>query len=281
MRVPRPLNQQVQYKRKPSVPLPSPLMPIPSPYPSINSANEDRAFTVRHFAGDVAYQVDDFMQKNTETMETQTRQLLQGAEGLSFLKPILEVQRVVGAFAADGASAGLEVSSSSTTVSGLGMEAPAAAAAPATALHSSNKWQQAAVLGGLVSHGSSGDLQQASSGNSGGTSNVGRVATSTGKRFLRDMSRLMAQLQASSAHFVHCIKPNGLEQPELLSYEMVAEQLTSLGTLETVQLMGLGFPVRIKYDVVRRRYLPRLAAVEGSALLSPKLFAEMIMEVRA
>ena len=61
---------------------------------------------------------------------------------------------------------------------------------------------------------------------------------------------------------------------------MVAEQLTSLGTLETVQLMGLGFPVRIKYDVVRRRYLPRLAAVEGSALLSPKLFAEMIMEVR-
>ena len=36
--------------------------------------------------------------------------------------------------------------------------------------------------------------------------------------------------------------------------------------------MGLGFPVRIKYDVVRRRYLPRLAAVEEWTL-SPKLFA--------
>lgn len=26
--------------------------------PTINGANEDRTFTVRHFAGDVAYQVD-------------------------------------------------------------------------------------------------------------------------------------------------------------------------------------------------------------------------------
>ena len=75
----------------------------------------------------------------------------------------------------------------------------------------------------------------------------------------------MAQLQSSSAHFVHCVKPNGMEQPELLSYEMVAEQLTSLGRLETVQLMGLGFPVRVKYESVRRRYLPRLASVPGSA----------------
>ena len=68
--------------------------------------------------------------------------------------------------------------------------------------------------------------------------------------------RLMAQLGSSSSHFVHCVKPNGLEQPELLSYEMVAEQLTSLGTLETVQLMGLGYPVRVRYDQVRWRFLP-------------------------
>ena len=42
------------------------------------------------------------MQKNTETMETQTRRLLQ-ANGLAFLRPILEVQRVVGAFSAEHA----------------------------------------------------------------------------------------------------------------------------------------------------------------------------------
>ena len=36
------------------------------------------------------------------------------------------------------------------------------------------------------------------------------------------MGQLMQQLKASTAHFVHCVKPNGLEQPELLSYEMVS-----------------------------------------------------------
>ena len=90
------------------------------------------------------------------------------------------------------------------------------------------------------------------------SSAVGRVASTTGKRFTQDMSTLMAELQATTSHFVHCVKPNAMEQPELLSYELVAEQLTSLGTLEVVQLMGLGFPVRIKYGDLRERYLPRL-----------------------
>ena len=70
--------------------------------PSINGVNEERAFTVRHFAGDVTYRVDDFVQKNTETMEAQTRQLLLGAPGLAFLRPIYEQTRVIGAFAGEG-----------------------------------------------------------------------------------------------------------------------------------------------------------------------------------
>ena len=50
----------------------------------INGCNEDRAFTVRHFAGDVEYAVDDFLKKNAETMEVMTRQLL--APALAFLQ---------------------------------------------------------------------------------------------------------------------------------------------------------------------------------------------------
>merc|ERR1719469_459648 len=52
-------------------------------------------------------------------------------------------------------------------------------------------------------------------------STLNKITTTTGRRFLSDMAALMAQLQASTAHFVHCVKPNGMEQPELLSYEMV------------------------------------------------------------
>jgi myosin heavy subunit len=58
-----------------------------------------------------------------------------------------------------------------------------------------------------------------------------------------------------------------MEQPELLSYEMVAEQLVSLGTLEAVELMGLGYPVRMPYDDVRRKYAGRLSAISGGCSL--------------
>ena len=59
----------------------------------------------------------------------------------------------------------------------------------------------------------------------------------------------------------------------------MAEQLVSLGTLEAVELMGLGYPVRIPYDDVRRRYASRLSAIDGVWMLSPKLFTEMMLEV--
>ena len=242
--------------------------------PSNNGANEDRTFTVRHFAGDVCYLVDEFASKNTETMESQTRQVLQ-ADGLSFLRAIFDEEGENGG-AAFGESGGASAPLFDGIMSSSGGRrdengSPPMIGAPKSnaALRRSNAAISAA---GSFSRAGSGGLER-------GESSVGRVASSTGKRFLRDMGRLMQQLQASAAHFVHCVKPNGMEQPELLSYEMVAEQLTSLGTLETVQLMGLGFPVRIKYEAVRRRYLPRLANIPGASLLSPKLFVEMILEV--
>ena len=73
--------------------------------PTINGANEDRRFTVRHFAGDVTYTSEHFMAKNTETMEAQARQVLQ-ARGLAFLRPILDQQRVAAAFDGGGGSGG-------------------------------------------------------------------------------------------------------------------------------------------------------------------------------
>ena len=41
----------------------------------------------------------------------------------------------------------------------------------------------------------------------GGPSNV----STTGKRFTQSLSRLLTQLQGTTAHFVHCVKPNADE----------------------------------------------------------------------
>ena len=208
--------------------------------PTINGFNEDRRFTVRHFAGDVTY--------TSSTLWPRTRRRWRRRRGRCYRR-------------------GFASSAPSSTSSAS--PPPCGGGGAAAGLNGGNG------RGGAGRGGGGGAWAAAAAA----VSAPGRVATSTGRRFLRDMSRLMAQLSASASHFVHCVKPNGLEQPELLSYEMVAEQLTSLGTLETVQLMGLGYPVRLRYEQIRQRYLPRLSGIAGSSLLSPKLFAEMIMEV--
>lgn len=43
----------------------------------------------------------------------------------------------------------------------------------------------------------------------------------------------------------------------------------------------LGYPVRIKYADLSARYLHHLRSLPGIALLSPKLFTELILEVCA
>ena len=210
----------------------------------INGCNEDRAFTVRHFAGDVEYAVDDFLKKNAETMEVMTRQLL-ATPALAFLQSTYDD--------AEETRAEREAAAASAA------RRPWAAAAAARAARARRRAASAR-------------------GRRGGRASACRAASTTGRRFLADMVLLMTRDSSTTAHFVHCVKPNGMEQPELLSYEMVAEQRTSLGTLEAVQLMGLGYPVRIKYDDLRRRHLARLGGITGITLLSPKLFVEMMLE---
>ena len=226
-----------------------------------NGCNEDNTFTVRHFAGDVEYAVAEFLSKNTESLDAQTRQLL-GAPRLSFLLETFNEQHGVDAFEdAHQRAMGKEVPGSSPH------ESPAYVRPPGSGVDTE---RIAAQLRSTLS----GQKRSSSS-----AAQVGRVASTTGKKFTQDMGALMDKLQQTTSHFIHCVKPNGMEQPELLSYEMVAEQLSSLGTLEVVQLMGLGFPVRIKYADLRERYLPRLRSLPGIAILSPKLFTEMILEV--
>ena len=73
----------------------------------MNGANEDRSFTVRHFAGDVAYDVSQFIAKNSETMEAMTAALLQ-APGLQFLAAV--APNALEAAAAEAAEAAAEAS---------------------------------------------------------------------------------------------------------------------------------------------------------------------------
>ena len=72
----------------------------------------------------------------------------------------------------------------------------------------------------------------------------------------------MATLEATTAHFVRCIKPNSRFAPFDVDDVMVLEQLKCNGTLEAVQLMRNGFPTRVPFAVMVERYRHSLSTGE-------------------
>ena len=106
-----------------------------------------------------------------------------------------------------------------------------------------------------------------------------KAAASVSKRFSASLKELTAALEQTTAHFVRCIKPNPRFKPRDVDEGMVDEQLRSNGTLEAVQLMRVGFPTRVPYDVMVDRYKQHLEAVPGVAELTAAQFCEVLAAV--
>ena len=81
--------------------------------------------------------------------------------------------------------------------------------------------------------------------------------------FVASMVGLRKVLGASQCSFVRCIKPNKTMTPGAVERSMVAEQLRSLGVIQTCQVLKVGLPTRIRY-------------ADLSAALAPALPAELL-----
>ena len=78
--------------------------------------------------------------------------------------------------------------------------------------------------------------------------------SSVGAKFVKSLKALMAELQASQAHFVRCVKPNQKLLPQELHGEGVVGQLKMSGMLEAVKLIQSGYPTRIPYADIHSKY---------------------------
>ena len=96
------------------------------------------------------------------------------------------------------------------------------------------------------------------------------------------MEELLAQLQRSRTHFIHCVKPNLRAHPYEFSASLVRKQLQCLGTLDAVKLMARGFPTRVPYEQLRRRHLTLFASLPAADFdavgrLPPRLFGRLLV----
>ena len=80
------------------------------------------------------------------------------------------------------------------------------------------------------------------------------LKSTVGKQFSESLKSLMVCLNATTPHYVRCIKPNDQKAEFCFEPNRAVEQLRACGVLETVRLSAAGFPGRWTYKDFRTRY---------------------------
>ncbi|XP_049824224.1 unconventional myosin-Va isoform X2 [Aethina tumida] len=75
-----------------------------------------------------------------------------------------------------------------------------------------------------------------------------------GSQFRDSLNMLMATLNATTPHYVRCIKPNDSKTPFEYNPKRAVQQLRACGVLETIRLSSAGFPSRWTYIDFFYRY---------------------------
>ncbi|XP_038155169.1 unconventional myosin-Va-like isoform X2 [Cyprinodon tularosa] len=75
-----------------------------------------------------------------------------------------------------------------------------------------------------------------------------------GLQFRQSLHLLMDTLNATTPHYVRCIKPNDIKAPFTLDPLRAVQQLRACGVLETIRISAAGFPSRWTYQEFFGRY---------------------------
>jgi len=177
------------------------------------------AFTIAHYALDVTYEGDGFLEKNRDTVPDEHLALL-GATTNAFLKEVLD---------------------SADTLK-------AAAAADEEAKRTAVADKRASVLPG--GPGAVGGLAGRRPGGAGGTTRKPTL----GSIFKLSLISLMDTIASTNAHYIRCIKPNEEKQAWEYDGQMVLGQLRACGVLETIRISTAGYPTRWSFNEFAERY---------------------------
>uniref|UniRef100_A0A7N6FEG4 Myosin VAb n=1 Tax=Anabas testudineus TaxID=64144 RepID=A0A7N6FEG4_ANATE len=97
-----------------------------------------------------------------------------------------------------------------------------------------------------------------------------------GLQFRQSLHLLMDTLNATTPHYVRCIKPNDHKAPFSLDPVRAVQQLRACGILETIRISAAGFPSRWTYQEFFCRY--RVLMKQKDVLLDRKQTCKNLME---
>ncbi|XP_053175662.1 unconventional myosin-Vc [Scomber japonicus] len=81
-----------------------------------------------------------------------------------------------------------------------------------------------------------------------------QLRSSVGDKFCNSLSLLMETLNATTPHYVRCIKPNDEKLPFEYDSRRVVQQLRACGVLETIRISAQSYPSRWTYNEFYSRY---------------------------
>lgn len=183
------------------------------------------AFTIAHYALDVTYEADGFLEKNRDTVPDEQMALLQGTKN-TFLKEVID--------SALGASKPAEVGGS-----------------PSMSDTGSAGSRRSSVIP------DPGRVSLVSSSTS-GPKRPGMVTKKPTQAsiFKASLQSLMETLSVTNVHYIRCIKPNELKKAWEFAPQQVLNQLRACGVLETIRISCAGYPSRWTYEEFAERYVP-------------------------
>lgn len=192
------------------------------------------AFTIAHYALDVTYEVEGFLEKNRDTVPDEHMALLAATKN-PFLKEVLDAA-LNSTKAADSPHP----------------------ASPAFSDSGSAGSRRSSVI---PDPGRQSFVAQSSSASAGSASKrpgaAGKKPTQ-GSIFKASLITLMDTLSVTNVHYIRCIKPNEQKKPWEFQPQQVLGQLRACGVLETIRISCAGYPTRWIYEEFAERYVLRL-----------------------
>ncbi|KAG6861754.1 hypothetical protein C0995_012759 [Termitomyces sp. Mi166 len=191
------------------------------------------AFTITHYALDVTYEVEGFLEKNRDTVPDEHMSLLAATKN-PFLKEVLDAAL------------------NSTRDTSKALPDSPHPASPAFSDSGSTGSRRSSVIPdpgrqSFVAHSSGG-----------GTGSKRPGATNKkptqGSIFKTSLITLMDTLSVTNVHYIRCIKPNEQKKPWEFQPQQVLGQLRACGVLETIRISCAGYPTRWVYEEFAERY---------------------------
>lgn len=186
------------------------------------------AFTIAHYALDVTYEVDGFLEKNRDTVPDEHMALLASSKN-PFLKEVLD--------AALGSTKGSDSPHPDS---------------PSFSDSASGGSRRASII---PDPGRQSFIGSTSAGSAAGPRRPGAATKkpTQGSIFKASLITLMETLSVTNVHYIRCIKPNEQKKPWEFAPQQVLGQLRACGVLETIRISCAGYPSRWTYEEFAER----------------------------